>query len=362
MNNLFKEVRGMVDQLGSLVDPAATEPASFDEWLKQAQTIESFERIPGDASARRYYRLVASGKSYILMRMEPFTDEGMKLPFIVVQKHLAEAGVDVPAVLDVDASRGIILLEDLGDVTLLRRLQEVASADVERHLYERVIDSLVDMQINASPKRKPAEIAAYKLRFDHAKLMWEMNFTFEHFYDKYLERKIKTEDRELMLSGLSEICQTLAGEPTVFTHRDFHSRNIMVPGLAAKGKKERLVMIDFQDARLGPAQYDLASLLRDSYYQLEDAQIEMLLDYYVARYEAGSGERLDRQRFRFIFDLMSVQRNFKAIGSFASFLNRRGNATYLKYIGNTFENIRRTLLRYPQYGKLRETLFHYYYF
>ena len=59
---------------------------------------------------------------------------------------------------------------------------------------------------------------------------------------------------------------------------------------------------------------------------------------------------------------MSVQRNFKAIGSFASFLNRRGNPGYLKYIGNTFENIRRTLLRYPEYSRLREVLFHYYYF
>ena len=67
-------------------------------------------------------------------------------------------------------------------------------------------------------------------------------------------------------------------------------------------------------------------------------------------------------KFREVFDMMSVQRNFKAIGSFASFLNRRGNATYLKYIGNTFENIRRTLLKYPKYSARREVLFHYYYF
>lgn len=113
---------------------------------------------------------------------------------------------------------------------------------------------------------------------------------------------------------------------------------------------------------MGPAQYDLASLLKDSYYQLEESQIQRLIDYYIARYEALSGKALDRRRFIEIFDLMAVQRNFKAIGSFASFLNRRGDASYLKYIGNTFENIRRTLLKYPQYSALRETLFHYYYF
>ena len=162
-------------------------------------------------------------------------------------------------------------------------------------------------------------------------------------------------DKKTMLDGLSEICTKLASQPTVLAHRDFHSRNIMVSG-------ERLVMIDFQDARMGPAQYDLVSLLKDSYYQLEESQIKGLIHYYIARYEAVSGKSLNRDEFFYIFDLMAVQRNFKAIGSFASFLNRRGNATYLKYIGNTFENIRRTLLKYPQYSQLREGLFHYYYF
>jgi aminoglycoside/choline kinase family phosphotransferase len=163
-----------------------------------------------------------------------------------------------------------------------------------------------------------------------------------------------------MTDRLSQICQILADEPTVFTHRDFHSRNIMaVPGNEGK---PRLVMIDFQDGRMGPAQYDLASLLKDSYYQIEEAQIERLLDYYLVRREALSGAKIDRDHFIKVFDLMSVQRNFKAIGSFASFLNRRGNPGYLKYIGNTFENIRRTLLKYPEYSDLREVLFHYYYF
>ena len=121
-------------------------------------------------------------------------------------------------------------------------------------------------------------------------------------------------------------------------------------------------MIDFQDARMGPIQYDLASLLKDSYYQLEESQISVLRDYYIARFEATSQRTVDRAPFIKVFDLMAVQRNFKAIGSFASFMNRRGEASYLKYIENTFENIRRNLLKYPHYSKLRETLFHYYYF
>jgi N-acetylmuramate 1-kinase len=357
-----------------MVDHLAKSEEELTGWIERsAHQIESVTKLPGDASTRQYYRVTSNAggakKEHILMRMESFggdgAGQGMNLPFLVVQKHLASAGVDVPAVLDVDPTRGFILLEDLGDVTLLRRLQEVSSPDVERHLYERVIDSLVHLQVFASPGKRPADIDAYRLRFDHEKLMWEINFCIEHFYEKYLKRDLKSEDKKVMQDGFSEICQILADEPTVIAHRDFHSRNVMITP-CEKSKKnpdgERLVMIDFQDARMGPAQYDLASLLRDSYYQLEDTQLQRLMDYYVARFEAASGKRLDRAHFVRIFDLMCVQRNFKAIGSFASFLNRRGNPAYLKYIGNTFENIRRTLLKYPQYARLREVLFHYYYF
>ncbi|MCM2277605.1 MAG: phosphotransferase [Oligoflexia bacterium] len=332
-------------------------------WVRKSKTIRSVNRLPGDASTRRYYRIDAGRRSYVLMRMEPFSEQGENLPFLVVQKHLAASGVDVPEVLDVDPAKGFVLLEDLGDVTLLRHLQDVSSADVERHLYERVIDSLIHLQINASPKKKTRpQLEAFKLRFDQEKLMWEIGFTIDHFYKLYLKRQLRDSDLKLMQRGFGEICSFLAEQPTVLTHRDFHCRNIMVTPSEEPGQGDRLVMIDFQDARMGPAQYDLVSLLKDSYYQLEESQIQRLLSYYVVRWEALTGERLDQARFQYAFDMMSVQRNFKAIGSFASFLNRRGNATYLKYIGNTFENVRRTLLKYPKYAELREVLFHYYYF
>lgn len=353
----------MVETMATTSEKSGDEDLS--QWVARSKTLDSVEKLPGDASTRRYYRIRAQGRSFIAMRMEEFSKEGHDLPFLVVQRHLSTAGIDVPAILDVDPSQGFILLEDLGDVTLLRSLQEVTSGDIERHLYERVIDSLVQLQVNASPPRKPppsASFDAYRLRFDREKLMWEINFCIEHFYELYLKRELTPEARQIMKDGFENICGILADEPTVLTHRDFHCRNIMVTPDAADPARPRLVMIDFQDARLGPPQYDLASLLKDSYYQLEESQISRLLDYYVARWEALSGQKLDRAHFRRVFDLMSVQRNFKAIGSFASFLNRRGNATYLKYIGNTFENIRQTLLRYPEYSALRETLFHYYYF
>jgi aminoglycoside/choline kinase family phosphotransferase len=371
VNALFAELKQMIDHL-LLGDEEVL------KWIQNSsQVIESVTRIPGDASTRKYYRIVSKGLSYIVMRMEPFADQKDAMPFLVVQRHLAQTGVDVPRVLDVDAERGFILLEDLGDVTLLRELQDSSTPDMEKHLYERVIDSLVQLQVHSSPKKnKDLSLDAFKLKFDHEKLMWEINFGIENFYQLYLKRNLAEKDHKIMVGGFSEICTFLAEQPTVLAHRDFHSRNIMVtPKVASSAKKsmpktaetlgqtiDRLVIIDFQDARMGPPQYDLASLLKDSYYQLDESQIHILIEYYIARYEAMSGQPIDHGHFIRVFDLMSVQRNFKAIGSFASFLNRRGDASYLKYIGNTFENIRRALLKYPEYSKLRETLFHYYYF
>lgn len=336
------------------------ELVEVQDWIKRESLTSSITKLPGDASTRMYFRVHANdGETYIVMKMESFKELEKNLPFVIIQKHLKKMGVDVPEILDVDADRGFLLLEDLGDVTLLRKLQDVTDTQIERKLYEKVIDELVKMQVFASPAYSKANIDAFKMSFDFEKLFWEVNFTFEHFYDLHLKRQIPAKDKKIMIDQFSKICKTLANEPTVFTHRDFHCRNIMVTGPV---KDERLVMIDFQDARMGPAQYDLASLLKDSYYQLEEKQIQRLLSYYMDSFEDASNKKINREWFIKIFDLMAVQRNFKAIGSFASFSNRRGNPTYLKYIGNTFENIRRNLLKYPEYSNLREVLFHYYYF
>jgi len=199
-------VKVFLTEMRELMDDIRKEDRVPPSW---GTTIHSVFRIPGDASTRRYYRVKSGGKSFIAMQMETFAEQKEKLPFLEVQKHLRTAGVDVPEIVDMDPSRGYILLEDLGDVTLLRRLQEVCNGDVERHLYERVLDSLIRLQVHASPKKLPADIQAYKLRFDHEKLMWEMNFTIEHFYELHLKRAIGPQDRKTMLDGLGDICSKL---------------------------------------------------------------------------------------------------------------------------------------------------------
>jgi len=331
-----------------------------EKWVTKSRLITKIEQLPGDASTRKYFRIFSNEKTLILMKMEAFHGQKDKVPFLEVAEHLAKSGVRVPEVLEQDAAAGYILLEDLGDTTLLHKLRFVADTDVEKKLYYRVIDELVKIHYFASPPRAKGPIRAFELKFDFEKLFWEVGFAIEHFYERHLDRKIISADRKIMDEQFSKICVELANEPTVFCQRDFHCRNIMA--LERGAGKDELVMIDFQDARMGPAQYDLASLLKDSYYQLEERQVENCIEYYISEWQKVSGQRLDAAMFRRIFDLMAVQRNFKAIGTFASIYTKRRNSTYLKYVGNTFENIRRTLLKYPEFAPLREALFYYYYF
>ena len=134
-------------------------------------------------------------------------------------------------------------------------------------------------------------------------------------------------------------------------HRDYHSRNLMLHAGS-------LYIIDFQDARMGPDTYDLASLLRDSYVDLADRDVDDLIAYFIAlrgRTDAAGGERSSVE-FRRRFDLMAVQRNLKALGTFGYQTMSRGNPVYIQYIPRTLRYLARNLEKYPRFMQLRELL------
>jgi len=328
----------------------------FAPHLSELLEVSAVEKLPGDASTRAYYRISYKDRSTrILMKTDPFDSSEFGYPFLQVQRHLKKHEIRVPVVYDVAPREGLILLEDLGDITLLRRLESVKNKEEEYKIYAQIIDQLYLMHTQASAP--DTTVAAFSLYFDFSKLFWEVEFTIKNLYLKYLKKEFKKTDLEIIKEGFSKICKTIANEKVVFTHRDFHSRNVMVL------KDKEYVIIDFQDARMGPPQYDLVSLLKDCYYQLSEENVQKLLDkYWLLKKESEKLSEKDKAHFEYIFDLMTLQRSFKAIGSFAFFYVDRGDSRYLKFIGNTFETIRRVLLKYPEFNSLREALFHYYYF
>jgi aminoglycoside/choline kinase family phosphotransferase len=303
--------------------------------------IPTLVPLSGDASTRRYYRVEDGDTSYIVcVYPEPF--DPATLPFLVVRSLMAGWGLPVPEVVAVDGPRGVTMQEDLGDLTLQEAMKDVGPTE-QVELYRQALDQLVVLQRESV--RAPQRAACFQIAFDFEKLSWELHFFWKHFLEGYRHVDPSVEDRAALADGFHRLCSEISSWPRVLTHRDFHSRNLM-------SHKGQLYWIDFQDARMGPATYDLASLLRDSY-------VEMSEDFVAARAEefrqrAVPGE--NRDIFRRHFELMSIQRNLKALGTFGYQGAVRGTNVYLPYIPRTMANVRRNLVRYPELGALHRAL------
>jgi aminoglycoside/choline kinase family phosphotransferase len=297
--------------------------------------------LAGDASTRRYYRLLKEdGPAVIAVYPEPI--EAEQHPFVVVRQLLAGWGVPVPEILAIDGELGVLLLEDLGDLTLQQQLK-TASEGTRTELYRQALDQLVRLQ--SESVRGPQRAVCFQNAFDFEKLSWELHFFWKNFLEGHRQTDLSVEDRVSLAEGFHRLCAEIASWPRVLTHRDFHSRNLM-------WHHERLYWIDFQDARMGPSTYDLASLLRDSYVDLPEEMVEELAEEF--RQRAVPGE--SRDTFRRRLELMSVQRNLKALGTFGFQAAVKNNRVYLPYIPRTLANARRNLMRYPELSGLRRAL------
>jgi aminoglycoside/choline kinase family phosphotransferase len=297
--------------------------------------------LSGDASTRRYYRLLEGGETRVLaLYPEPFAPEA--LPFLVVRNLMAGWGLPVPEVLDVEGSLGVVLLEDLGDLTLQEALRGAGEAR-QTELYRQALDQLVVLQREAA--QAPQRANCFQIAFDFEKLSWELHFFWKHFLEGYRRCDLSVEERALIADGFHRLCSEIASWPRVLTHRDFHSRNLMC-------HRDALFWIDFQDARMGPATYDLASLLRDSYVELDEDFVAGRAEEF--RQRAVPGET--RDTFLRRLELMSIQRNLKALGTFGYMGSVRGSRVYLPYIPRTLDHLRRNLARYPELSGLRRAL------
>lgn len=307
--------------------------------------------LQGDASDRRYYRLlflspVEGIASLVIMRLAcPYTSS--ELPFVNVQRYLALKGIPVPAIVRDDAAHGLIVLEDLGDVTLEAALREGSDQQIDRW-YRQALDLLLLLQQPDATAARDACVA-FGLAFDVEKLLWELDFFTMHMLRGMCGQTLSVSHAAALHQQFWQICTILAREPRVLAHRDYHSRNLMV-------QDERLRVIDFQDARLGPCQYDLASLLNDSYVRLPADLRQSLLTYYIEGKSAMDGATIDRTAFMRIFDYMCVQRNLKALGTFAFQLTVKGNPRYSPAIPITLGHLQRTLTQHPELQPLTELL------
>jgi aminoglycoside/choline kinase family phosphotransferase len=343
-----------------VIDPQTTAPGldgRIAEYLRDSRLSSRRPRVvplTGDASDRRYFRVLLGDNDSVVLALHTGSIELATLPFANVADLLRRMPLPAPAILGHSDPLGVLELEDLGDVTLQAHLG-AASAAEHAALYREAVALIETLQ------RRGAELAAagylpYQIAFDVEKLTWELNFFVKHFLEAYRGVVLSAADRAALDEEWTSITGELAAEPRVVCHRDYHSRNLML-------HRGRLHMIDFQDARMGPDTYDLASLLRDSYVDLSDLEVDELIAYFLAL-KTGAGAAGTRQEtpaadgreFRRRFDLMSLQRNLKALGTFGFQTTSRGNPVYIQYIPRTLRYARLNLERYPRFARLREVL------
>ena len=311
---------------------------------------DAFEKLPGDASDRRFYRLGKKGGDTAILMVLAEPHRGGELPFIDVRNHLAASGVRVPELYAYDRERGMLLLEDAGECTLQEELSG-RDEQTRRGFYRLAVETLAAIHYEAVPDRS-AHCGAFDIRFDREKFLWELDFFIEHTLEGHLARRIDPVDKAAMRRIFAGICGCIASLPAVLTHRDYHSRNLLV-------KEGRLVVVDFQDARLGPCQYDLASLLRDSYLVLSDDMREEMVGYYISLKEEKEKKPVDVRLFQTDLDLVSVQRCLKAAGTFGYMHVVKGNDSYLQYLKPAFANVRDIIAAHEQLAPLGEILFKY---
>jgi hypothetical protein len=330
----------------------------------QGTRVSQVVPLAGDASSRSYVRLylngsglatvvvmvlAGSGLSLSSDELAVFAEPLRELPYLNMYRFLRPLGVRVPEVYYDGSKEGFLLLEDIGDLPLREAVQGLSAAEIE-HLYRLAIDQLVLLQVEGTRRRDDSCIA-FQQRFDHRLFMWE----FEHFIEWGLEKREgnplpSAEGRELR-TLFTRIATQLDQAPCFLNHRDYHSWNLFV-------QNNQIRVIDFQDALLAPATYDLETLLndRDTPTVVTPNLEQALVNYYHTVWHERRGEAVSHDQLWEEYNLCLLQKACKVVGRFYYLELEKGKTGYMRYIPSALATIRRVLTRLPQYGRLQEII------
>jgi len=290
------------------------------------------EMVGGDASFRKYFRLFVNEKSYIIM--DSSADVDSLYPFIDISVRLLKAKVEVPRIIAQNLQDGYLLITDLGS----RHLADVLSPMSVELLYMKGIHEIIKIQ-----EADTTNMDVYDKEF----LMFEMSIMQEWYMNEHLHQELSEEEQTILDDSLEMIADEVLSQPQgYFVHRDFHSRNIMME----TGRK--LVIIDYQDAKIGALTYDLVSILKDVYVRFDSKQMEKL----ALEFKALKGIEVSDEQFIRWFDWMGLQRHIKILGIFARLDIRDGKPAYLNDIPLTLEYINEVCSKYEELKPLGKLL------
>jgi hypothetical protein len=349
-----------------------------DEVIEEA----SLEKMGGHASMRIYWRVKLpvqgdatdwslnsvrrSETTLVAMVLAPGWDEAdseegpasedvesESLPFLEMQRYLADLGIPVPAIELVDLDEGVMLLEDLGDRTFEDLYRGVSEDDTlpPAHqdaagtaLYQQAVDLIVQLQSALVERRGRDETSptdgaiCWRRSFDRESLRWEL----DHFAEWCLDEPLP-DDAD---AAFDDLVGELLDLPDLPSLRDFQSRNLMYKPRMDQGTP--WVVIDFQDALMAPMVYDVVCLLRDSYIELPIETVQELLDYYLERGRdaelpwcsaRGNTDRDPQGQLHRAFHLQTIQRKLKDAGRFIYIDRVKDNDSFLPYVDPSLDHV-----------------------
>jgi aminoglycoside/choline kinase family phosphotransferase len=310
---------------------------------KQLGADKDIIALTPDASTREYFRIPwRNGTAIAAVYPEPFDPDVQ--PYLDVTRLFLAAELPVPEIYEVAAERGLIIQEDLGDQQLRLFFESASEDDCEIYV-ERAISLIASIQAATQKAHEMRSIASH-LAFDEAKLSWELSFFMEHYFGSLRGENLSHGEAAELKAELNDVAAELSARPRVLCHRDYHSSNLLVDQQGA------LRIVDHQDARMGPASYDLVSLLMDRQPEPPSlAAVRAQRLFFLEERRRCGLDSLDPDEFAREFRLMTVQRGLKAIGTFSyqTAVCGRGE-TYEQFIRPTFQIVLQAaewLARFP---------------
>lgn len=324
--------------------------ASFNAWLlgiagAQGLVPATLRPASADASFRRYLRVdTVDGGSRIVMDAPP--DKENCQPFVHVAGLMQDAGLLVPQILAWDEPQGFMLLPDLGTQTMMEQI-DVAHPMANHARYLQALDTLLAWQLASKPGVLPT--------YDEPLLRRELQLFPDWYLVQHRQTTLQGKDVETLSKAFDSIVKRTLAAPSVYVHRDFMPRNLMVPTQPGSTPAQQLGVLDFQDAVYGPITYDVASLMRDAFLTWEeDFVIDITIRYWEKARNAGLMDfedwHSDFGAFYRAVEWMGLQRHLKVAGIFARLTLRDGKPRYLADAPRFIDYIRHTTHRYRELG------------
>jgi NDP-sugar pyrophosphorylase family protein/aminoglycoside/choline kinase family phosphotransferase len=316
-----------------------------EEELKVLHGESGKELIGAGGSERRYYRVRDGGKTSVLMKCGSIDTDFTR--HIEYTGFFLSHSIPVPKLIDSDPVALEAHFEDGGDISLYTYLKFHSENKEIGDIYKKVIDALIPLHTKATEDLSSCPLLEKRV-FDYEHFRWETEYFLENFVETI--GGIQVQNTGLLEKELESLARKADSFPKTIVHRDFQSQNIVVPG------GDRILIIDFQGARVGPPAYDLASMLWDPYYRLDDLLREDLIDYYIYQMKSRGGSTFDENTFRESLLVCRLQRHMQALGAFGFLSLIKGKKHFLKFAGEGLrllsEEISLLKAEYPELYRL----------